>query len=97
QHYDNLCDSRRDSRIFHQSEGLCVQTPGTGARKIRKPLAQYLAQRDCADFVNFTPWSVELPPKEMVEMLNEIFSYFDSLLDIYGVEKIRTIGDNYMA
>lgn len=50
-----------------------------------------------ADIVNFTPWSVELPPKEMVEMLNEIFSYFDSLLDKYGIEKIRTIGDNYMA
>ncbi len=49
-----------------------------------------------ADIVNFTPWSVELPPKEMVEMLNEIFSYFDSLLDKYDVEKIRTIGDNYM-
>lgn len=50
-----------------------------------------------ADIVNFTPWSAELPAKEMVEMLNEIFSYFDSLLDKYGVEKIRTIGDNYMA
>jgi adenylate cyclase len=49
-----------------------------------------------ADIVNFTPWSVELPPKEMVGMLNEIFSYFDSLVDQYGVEKIRTIGDNYM-
>lgn len=49
-----------------------------------------------ADIVNFTPWSAELPPHEMVEMLNEIFSYFDSLLDKYGVEKIRTIGDNYM-
>ena len=49
-----------------------------------------------ADIVNFTPWSAELPPAEMVEMLNEIFSYFDSLLETYGVEKIRTIGDNYM-
>lgn len=49
-----------------------------------------------ADIVNFTPWSAELPPDEMVQMLNEIFSYFDSLLDRYGVEKIRTIGDNYM-
>ncbi len=49
-----------------------------------------------ADIVNFTPWSAELPPAEMVEMLNEIFSYFDSLLERYGVEKIRTIGDNYM-
>jgi guanylate cyclase len=50
-----------------------------------------------ADIVSFTPWSVELAPKEMVEMLNEIFSYFDILAERYGVEKIRTIGDNYMA
>lgn len=49
-----------------------------------------------ADLVNFTPLSVELPPKAMVELLNEIFSYFDSLVEKYGVEKIRTIGDNYM-
>jgi len=49
-----------------------------------------------ADIVNFTPWSAELPANEMVEMLNDIFSYFDSLLELYGVEKIRTIGDNYM-
>lgn len=49
-----------------------------------------------ADIVNFTPWSAELPPDEMVQMLNEIFSYFDSLTETYGVEKIRTIGDNYM-
>ncbi|HZQ06411.1 MAG TPA: adenylate/guanylate cyclase domain-containing protein [Anaerolineae bacterium] len=49
-----------------------------------------------ADIVDFTPWSAELAPDAMVEMLNEIFSYFDSLLDKYGVEKIRTIGDNYM-
>lgn len=32
----------------------------------------------------------------MVELLNEAFSFFDSLLDKYGVEKIRTIGDSYM-
>jgi adenylate cyclase len=49
-----------------------------------------------ADLVNFTPLSVELPPKAMVELLNEIFSYFDSIVEKYGVEKIRTIGDNYM-
>ena len=49
-----------------------------------------------ADMVGFTPLSAELPPVEMVELLNEAFSYFDSLLDKYGVEKIRTIGDSYM-
>jgi len=49
-----------------------------------------------ADMVGFTPLSAELAPVEMVELLNEAFSFFDSLLDKYGVEKIRTIGDNYM-
>jgi guanylate cyclase len=46
--------------------------------------------------VGFTPLSEALPPVEMVELLNEVFSFFDSLLDKYGVEKIRTIGDSYM-
>jgi len=32
----------------------------------------------------------------MVALLDEAFSYFDSLVDEYGVEKIRTMGDNYM-
>jgi adenylate cyclase len=49
-----------------------------------------------ADMVGFTPLSAELPPVEMVELLNEVFSFFDSLLDKYDVEKIRTIGDSYM-
>lgn len=49
-----------------------------------------------ADMVGFTPLSVEMAPVEMVELLNEAFSHFDSLLDRYGVEKIRTIGDSYM-
>jgi guanylate cyclase len=49
-----------------------------------------------ADMVGFTPLSARLPPVEMVELLNEVFTFFDSLLDKYDVEKIRTIGDNYM-
>lgn len=49
-----------------------------------------------ADMVGFTPLSAKLKPVEMVELLNEAFSFFDSLLDKYEVEKIRTIGDNYM-
>jgi guanylate cyclase len=49
-----------------------------------------------ADMVGFTPLSARLAPVEMVELLNEAFSYFDSLLDKYDVEKIRTIGDSYM-
>jgi guanylate cyclase len=50
-----------------------------------------------ADISGFTGLSAQYPPVEIVELLNEYFSYFDSLCDRYGVEKIRTIGDNYMA
>lgn len=49
-----------------------------------------------ADIVGFTPLSASMEPEEMVAQLNEVFSYFDSLADRYGCEKIRTIGDNYM-
>jgi adenylate cyclase len=49
-----------------------------------------------ADIVGFTPLSAELPPEEMVRLLNDVFRHFDDLVAHYGVEKIRTIGDNYM-
>jgi guanylate cyclase len=49
-----------------------------------------------ADMVNFTPMSASMAPTEMVDLLNGVFSYFDSLVEKYDVEKIRTIGDSYM-
>lgn len=49
-----------------------------------------------ADLVGFTPLTAKLAPVEMVNLLNEIFSFFDSLVEKYDLEKIRTIGDNYM-
>jgi class 3 adenylate cyclase len=49
-----------------------------------------------ADIVGFTPLSARLPPIEMVNLLNQIFSKFDQLAQQYGLEKIKTIGDAYM-
>ena len=49
-----------------------------------------------ADIVGFTPLSNEMAPEDMVQLLNEIFMKFDSLVERYNLEKIRTIGDNYM-
>jgi guanylate cyclase len=37
-----------------------------------------------------------MAPTQIVELLNQVFSYFDSLVDKYEVEKIKTIGDCYM-
>jgi adenylate cyclase len=49
-----------------------------------------------ADVVGFTELSAQMDAAELVELLNKVFSYFDALAERYGVEKIRTIGDNYM-
>lgn len=49
-----------------------------------------------ADVVNFTPMSATMTPTELVELLNEVFSKFDALVEKYGLEKIKTIGDCYM-
>jgi class 3 adenylate cyclase len=49
-----------------------------------------------ADIVNFTPISARFEPREVVDMLNELFSGFDQLVDKYSVEKIQVAGDGYM-
>ncbi|XZN99990.1 MAG: adenylate/guanylate cyclase domain-containing protein [Microcoleus sp.] len=49
-----------------------------------------------ADIVGFTEISSRTSPQELVELLNKIFSAFDHLSEQYGLEKIKTIGDNYM-
>ncbi|KYC39384.1 adenylate cyclase [Scytonema hofmannii PCC 7110] len=50
-----------------------------------------------ADIVGFTELSTSTSPTKLVELLNEIFSKFDKLAELHGVEKIKTIGDAYMA
>ena len=50
-----------------------------------------------ADVVGFTPLAAQIAPEQVVSMLNEIFSHFDGLAEKYGVEKIRTMGDGYLA
>jgi class 3 adenylate cyclase len=49
-----------------------------------------------ADIVDFTPMSAGLPPEEVVELLDAVFSDFDRLAVEHGLEKIKTIGDAYM-
>jgi class 3 adenylate cyclase len=49
------------------------------------------------DFKGFTSMSELLSPKELVADLHACFSEFDLICDKYGIEKIKTIGDAYMA
>lgn len=50
-----------------------------------------------ADLVGFTELSATMNAHELVKLLNRVFTTFDSLSIKYGIEKIKTIGDCYMA
>lgn len=49
------------------------------------------------DFVDFTGISENLSPKELVEEIHRNFTKFDSIIEKNGLEKIKTIGDAYLA
>lgn len=48
------------------------------------------------DFKGFTSIADKLSPGDLVEDLNECFIAFDSIIEKYNLEKIKTIGDSYM-
>jgi class 3 adenylate cyclase/predicted negative regulator of RcsB-dependent stress response len=50
-----------------------------------------------SDFVEFSTVSEQLSPQELVDELHECFKAFDEIISKYNIEKIKTIGDAYMA
>jgi adenylate cyclase len=49
------------------------------------------------DFVNFTGLSEQMSPTELVQEIHKNFTQFDAIIDKHGLEKIKTIGDAYLA
>ena len=49
------------------------------------------------DFVSFTKKSEEIGPEAMLKELNECFTAFDMIMEKHNLEKIKTIGDAYLA
>jgi len=50
-----------------------------------------------ADIVGFTPWAQHTDPALVVTLLDDLFSRFDTVAAELGIEKIKTVGDAYMA
>jgi class 3 adenylate cyclase len=50
-----------------------------------------------ADLVGFTELTSEMPPGDVVTLLNKLFTRFDAAAHDLGIEKIKTVGDAYMA
>lgn len=49
------------------------------------------------DFKDFTQLSEQLTPKQLFDELDYCFSYFDEIVEKHNLEKLKTIGDSYMA
>ena len=49
------------------------------------------------DFVDFTEMAISRDPGALVAELNDIFSAFDRIVELFGCERIKTIGDAYLA
>jgi guanylate cyclase len=86
-----------------KAEGLLLNIlPRSIADKLKaqtQPIADQFGSASIlfADVVDFTPWSERLAPAEVVGYLDLLFSHFDELAERYELEKIKTIGDCYMA
>ena len=82
---------------------VSVVLPEAVARRLRSGNERRIADRIekvsvlFADLVGFTPAAHEQPPETVVEYLDEFVRAFDLMCETYGVDKIKTIGDSYMA
>lgn len=89
-------------RQRHRSEQLLLNIlPQSIAERLKKgqqKIADSFSETSVlfADIANFTDLSSHISPTELVELLNQIFSVFDHLVEEYNLEKIKTIGDAYM-
>ena len=102
-YYDDMRRARgRLEKAHARSESLLLnilpQVIATRLKAGNKLLADDHPQATVlfADIVGFTELSSRLDAAELVALLNEYFSAFDSLVDDLGLEKIKTIGDAYM-
>ncbi len=90
-------------RLLKRSDKLLYNVlPVSIANRLKKkehPISDYFTQASIVfiDIVNFTELSKDEDPRRVVEALNKIFTKYDSIANKYGLEKIKTIGDSYMA
>lgn len=94
----------RDTAAAHEhSERLLLNIlPADLVKELSATGVAHSARHDATsilftDFSGFTQVASAMPADRMVAELNEIFGGFDDLCDELGVEKIKTIGDAYMA
>ena len=79
-------------RVFPEIIGQELRSRGSNLARTYQNVTVLLA-----DLANFTRITTTMEPKQLVTILHELFHRFDQLAEQHGVEKIKTIGDAYMA
>ncbi len=89
---------------YERSEALITTVmPASIAARLKSGAEDRIADRIenlsvlFADLSGFTAAAHDLPPEEVVDYLDRLMRGFDALAEQHGVEKIKTIGDCYMA
>ena len=90
-HYQQRSDDLLHAILPDQIAAQLKDEPGTIAEDV--PSASVLF----ADVVGFTPMSASMSPAELVGVLDELFTVFDGFVTQLSLEKIKTVGDEYMA
>jgi adenylate cyclase len=95
-------DRRRRAAEAHSEALLTNAIPASIATRLKRGeqrIADIYPETTVlfADLAGFTPWARAADPKRVVAALDGLFSRFDRLLAKAGMEKIKTIGDAYMA
>ena len=95
-------DTRRRAAEARVDELLTNAIPASIAARLKRG-ERRIAERYpdttvlFADIAGFTPWAQATAPDRVVELLDDLFTRFDALAAEHGLEKIKTIGDAYMA
>jgi adenylate cyclase len=95
-------DIRRRQAEARSDELLTNAIPTSIATRLRhgeERIAETYPQTTVlfADLASFTPWARDTDAARVVGFLDDLFTRFDELAAVSGVEKIKTIGDAYMA
>jgi guanylate cyclase len=95
-------DMRRLAAEARADELLTNAIPASIAARLRhgeRRIAESYTETSIvfADLVGSTSWAHDIEPGAVVEVLDDLFTRFDNLADAHGLEKIKTIGDAYMA
>lgn len=105
--FRNFLNQQKSNRLIQRekqkSDTLLLNIlPSEVAEELKEQGSAMARQFDAVtvlftDFVNFTQISERLSPQELVSELHLNFKAFDEIIERHGLEKIKTIGDAYMA